>query len=304
MSNLNKLGINKYDIPMYHKFGSIFETMAGFVPANMVTKGTIRYVDAGATGIGDGTSWDDAFTTITAAVAASSAWDVIFVAGGDYDEGAVVNITLQGLKIIGVGNSNQMVARWYASAASHHILTINAHNVEIAGMGFYQTNDTKNAIMCSTTASFSKIWIHDCRFDSTNGEYGVHGGTTYDSQDIMIENCKFTSWQTAAIYCYCTRGHVRNNTIVTVAAKIGIHLPATGSTRGGVFCVGNHILGVNSTDIGISVAAVNAGMLFISGNWVCGCGTANISQFANGQYCGTENYASSDAGGAIIDIDS
>ena len=96
----------------------------------------------------------------------------------------------------------------------------------------------------------------------------------------MIENCKFTSWQTAAIYCYCTRGHVRNNTIVTVAAKIGIHLPATSGNRGGVFCVDNDILGVNSTDTGISVAAVSAGMLFLSGNRVCGCGTADISQFA------------------------
>ena len=91
--------------------------------------------------------------------------------------------------------------------------------------------------------------------------------------------------------------------MITVAAKIGIHLPATGSNRGGLMCYKNNILGVNSTDTGISVGAVNAGMLFLSGNLVCGCGTANISQFDNGQYCGTENYASSTAGGAIIDID-
>jgi len=300
LSNTKRTGTGR---PFEKSCGKIWDSIESGMALGL-TKGTVWFVDAANGTSGDGKSWDDAFLTITEAVTAAQAWDAILVAGGDYDEGAVINITTQGLKIIGAGNSNQMKTMWYASAASHHILTINAHNVEISGMGFYQTNDTKNAIMCSTTASFFKIWIHDCRFDSTNGEYGVHGGTTYDSPDIMIENCKFTSWNTAAIYCYCTRGHVRNNTIVTVAAKIGIHLPATGSNRGGVFCCDNYILGVNSTDTGISVAAVDAGMLFISGNWVCGCGTANISQFANGQYCGTENYASSDAGGAIIDIDS
>lgn len=262
------------------------------------------YVDASMSASGVGKSWGTAFKTITEAYAACSAWDEIHVAPGDYDEGAVVNITLQGIKIVGPGNSNQMLALWYTSSASHHILTINAHNVEISGMGFYQTKNNYDAIRVSTTASYFKCYIHDCRFDSTNGEYGVHGGTTYDSPDILIENCKFTSWNTAAIYCYCTRGHVRNNTIVTVASKIGIHLPATGGNRGGVFCVDNDILGANSSDTGISVAAVNAGMLFISGNRVCGHGTADIAQFANGQYCGTENYGASTAGGALIDIDS
>ena len=285
--------------PFEKSMGAFYDRLEQYLVP--FAKSNVWFVDS--TKSGGGTSWDDAFSTLTAAVAAATAWDIIYVAGGDYDEGAALAITQEGLKIIGVGNSNQMLAMIYSSTASHHLMTINAHNVEISGLGFYQTKNTYNAIMCSTTASYFKIWIHNCRFESTNGEYGVHGGTTYDSPDIMIENCKFTSWQTAAIYCYCTRGHVRNNTIVTVAAKIGIHLPATGSNRGGVFCCDNYILGVNSTDTGISVAAVDVGMLFLSGNWVCGCGTANISQFANGQYSGTENYASSDAGGAIIDID-
>ena len=265
-------------------------------------KSNVWFVDS--TKSGGGTSWDDAFTTLTAAVAAATAWDIIYIAGGDYDEGAAVAITQEGLKIIGMGNQNQHIAMLYSTSASHHLMTINANHVEIAGLGFTQTKDTKNGIMVSTTASYHKCYIHDCRFDGYGaGEYGVHGGTTYDSPDIIVENCRFHSWQTAAIYMYCTRFLVQNNLIHTVAAKIGIHLPATGGSRPGGFCINNNILGVNSTDTGISVAAVDAGMLFLSGNWVCGCGTANISQFANGQYSGTENYASSDAGGAIIDID-
>ena len=299
LSNTKRTGSGR---PFEKSCGKTWDRIETYISPTRVS-GDIWFVDANVGSSGDGKSWENAFKTILEANTAAQDWDAILIAGGDYDEAAVIPVTNQGLKFIGVGNSNQMLAMIYSSTASHHLMTINAHNVEVAGLGFYQTKDTKSAIMCSTTASFFKIWIHDCRFDSTNGEYGVHGGTTYDSPDIMIENCKFTSWQTAAIYCYCTRGHVRNNTIVTVAAKIGIHLPATGSNRGGVFCCDNYILGVNSTDTGISVGAVSAGMLFISGNWVCGCGTSNITQFANGQYCGTENYASSDAGGAIIDID-
>ena len=260
------------------------------------------FVDSAVSGT-SGKSQSEAFATITEALAVAQDYDTIWVAAGDYDEGAALAITQTGLKIIGQSNSNQMLTMLYSSSASHHLMTINAHNVEISNMGFYQTKDTYSAIMCSTTASFFKIWIHDCRFTSSAGEYGVHFGTTYDSPDCLLENCKFDAWQTAAIYCYCTRGCVRHNDVITVAAKIGIHLPATGSNRGGLMCYKNNVLGVNSTDTGISVGAVNAGMLFLSGNLVCGCGTANISQFANGQYCGTENYASSTAPGAIIDID-
>jgi len=244
------------------------------------------------------------FTNITDALAACENWDTLYIGPGDWDEGAALAVTVEGLKIIGASNGNQMLTMIYSSSASHHIFTVNAHNVEISNLGIYQTKDTYSGIMCSTTASYFKIWIHDCRFTSTAGEYGVHFGTTYDSPDCVLENCKFDAWQTAAIYAYATRGCVRNNTIVNVASKIGIHLPATGGNRGGLFCTDNDVLGVNSSDTGISTAAVNAGMLFISRNMVCGSGTADIAQMANGQYVGTENYAASTAGGAIIDIDS
>lgn len=254
---------------------------------------------------GHGKSWDTAFKTINYALGKMSAWDWLFLAGGDYDEGAVIPITLQGIKIIGPGNQNQHVAMIYSSSASHHLMTVNAHNVEICGVGFTQTKDTYNGIMISTTASYHKCHIHHCRFDGYGqGEYGVHGGTTYDCPDLIIENCRFHSWQTAGCYFYDTRGIFRNNIMLTVASKISLHLPATGGNRAGMFVTDNDILGVNSSDTGISVAAINAGSTFISGNRVCGHGTANISQFANGQYSGTLNYASSDAGGALIDIDS
>ena len=264
------------------------------------------FVDGDVTsGTGDGKSVNTAWTTITEALSDANDWDVIIIAPGDYDEGAVLAVTQEGLTIVGSGDANRHRSMLYSSSASHHLMTINAHNVNIFNMGFTQTKDTYSGIMCSTTGSYFKIRISNCRFDGYGaGEYGIHSGTTYDSPDLTIDNNVFRSWQTAAIYSYATRFVIENNKIDNVAAKIGIHLPATGSNRGGGFCVNNYILGHNSTDTGISVGAVNAGMLFISGNWCVGHGTANITQFANGEHSGVENYASGKTGGALIDIDS
>jgi hypothetical protein len=266
--------------------------------------GDTWYVNGDKSASGNGKSWDRAFKTITEAITASSADDVIFVAPGDYDEGAALAITQENLRIIGPGNDARQQAMIWSNAASHHLMTINAHNVEIAGLGFTQTKDTYDCIQVSTTASYFKVWIHDCRFDGYGqGEHGVHLGTTYDSPDNCIEWNKFRAFQTAAIYMYTTRGTCRHNYIATAAGAIGIHLPATGANRPENFVTDNDILGVNSTDTGITVAAVNAGTLMLSRNHVCGAATS-ISQFANGQHSGTENYASSTAGGALIDIDS
>jgi hypothetical protein len=242
------------------------------------------------------------FSSIVEAVAVAQDWDKIIIGPGDWDEGEVIAITQQGLKLIGPGIGNQHTAMILGADAAHHLITVNAHNVEIAGLGFTQTNDTYSAIMCSTTDSYHKTHIHDCRFDGYGaGEYAIHTGTTYDTPDIVIENNRFHSWQTAAIYFYATRGLCRKNIIVTVAAKIGIDCPHTDS-RGNSFVVDNDILGVNSTDVGIATAAADAGVLFVARNHISGCATS-IETWANGQYGGTENYASSTAGGTLIDID-
>jgi hypothetical protein len=244
------------------------------------------------------------YTTLSAANTAASDWDVIKLSGGDFDEGAVVNITNQGLKIFGPGNANQHTSMLLASAANHIILTINAHNVEIAGVGFTQTN-AKSAIEISTTASYHKCHIHDCRFDGYGaGTYGVKtDGTngTYDSPDVIIENNRFHSWQTAAIYLNATRAVCRNNLVHTVAAKIGIELVPTTSNRPGTFITDNYVMGVNSTDTGIKITnSPDAGTYFIAKNYILGCATT-ITQKANNAYCTANNYTSDGAGGALID---
>jgi hypothetical protein len=65
-------------------------------------------VDSAATGANDGTSWADAFTTLAAAVAASTTADTIYVAPG-HDEattGTLVFPTTPGLRVLGAANTS------------------------------------------------------------------------------------------------------------------------------------------------------------------------------------------------------
>ncbi|KPK75422.1 MAG: hypothetical protein AMJ79_11265, partial [Phycisphaerae bacterium SM23_30] len=64
--------------------------------ADEVVSTNIRYVDKNADGSGTGASWEDAFTTINAAISAANDEDTIIVARGDYFE----NIEFNGKNII------------------------------------------------------------------------------------------------------------------------------------------------------------------------------------------------------------
>jgi hypothetical protein len=265
------------------------------------TKGNVWYVDASVSASGDGTTWAKAFLTITEAIAAASAWDKIMVAGGDYDEGAVLAVALQGLKIIGPGIDNQHVAMIWSSSASHHLMTINAHNVEICGLGFTQTKNTYDCIRVSTTAAYFKCHIHHCRFDGYGlGEYGVHGGTTYDTPDIVVEDNVFRSLYTASIYANGTRGIYRRNTIFVPAGSIGIeHVPNAGD-RPHSHHHQNCILGVNSTDVGIKITNSPSALAYlITENKIAGCATTITSKATNDAAC-ILNYTGDAAGGALI----
>lgn len=270
-------------------------------------KDDIWFVDANdGLDTNGGESWDKAFATIAKALTAADSFDVILLAPGTYqDEELTITTTHTGLKMIGPGFDNQHNALVYVTDSSNHALTINAHKVLIDGIGFTVNKDTKDAIRISTTASYHKTMIRNCRFDGYgNGEYAIHTGSTYDSPDLVIENCVFRSWQTAAIYSNATRAIIRNNTFHVVASTAGIdHIP-TGANRPDTFIYDNLFLGSNDGDTGIKISNTpSAGALAIVKNYLCGCATA-ITQTDNGEFNSANNYESSKAGGTIIDTDS
>jgi len=243
--------------------------------------GRVFHVDtnAGTTGL-DGRCWRSAFLTINEAVAvATTAYDTIYVARGDYDEDAVINITTIGLRIIGVGDivdgsGEQHLKTTIYSASASHLMTINNHEVILDNLGFYNPDDNYDCIRVSTTMAAYKVTIRNCRFVAGTGEYGIYSSGTFDSPDLLIENCTFKDFNTSAIAIYCTRAMVRGCIVHTLAAKNGIELLNIGANRAGTTFVDNKVFGCNSTDVGIAITGATApteAYFHMNGNVVENC---------------------------------
>ena len=278
--------------------------IAAKIAADGAGKGNAWYCDAAATS-GNGKSRSNAFATITEALAIADDNDTIYIAPGDYDEGAALAITQDGLKMKGGGIDNHNSVLILSDTASHHLMTINANMVEIDGVGFTQTKDTYDAIRIASTVSSYKTWIHNCRFDGYGaGEYAIHTGTTYDSPDLVVENCVFRSWQTACIYANATRDIYRNNTFWVTSSKTGIqYVPTTGSRPDGKI-VDNDFAGItNTTTTCIAMTGTpTAGNLMLGRNYVYG--TPDVTIEAEANTSGTNNYYAQADGGALIDCNS
>lgn len=276
--------------------GSIMAYMKGLLLAGSggSTIESVYYVDANVSSSGAGTSWDTAYKTLDEAIAvATTRGDTIYIAPGDYDEGNVVNITTQGLRIIcpshGGGWQNQ--AMLYSGAASH-LMTINAHEVLIDGLAFSQPDNTFDALRVSTTLGSYKVTIRNCRFDGWSGEYGIYAE---ESPDLVIENCLFRSWDTAAIYVNSTRTKISNNIIILEGATSGIIHAPTGGNRPDTTIENNRIYGVNSGDTGISITGTPTEALFhMSGNRVINCATpvtlSKYTSWYDGNFWGVEDW--------------
>lgn len=264
--------------------------------STITLNGTNYFVDSIISQSGDGKSWETAFKTLTEAVAKAVVRnDVINMAPGDYDEGAVINITTQGLTIRGPrGNDWQNKAMIYSGAASH-LMTINAHEVTIDGIGFSGPDNTFDAIRVATTQDAYKVTIRNCRFDGWSGEHGIYQGGTYDAPDLLIEDNVFRSWDTGAIRVECTRAMIRRNTIIIEGATSGIiHVP-TGGNRPDTTIQNNKIYGVQNGDTGIEIVGTPTEALFhMSGNIVEGCALpctlAKYTTWYDDNYWGREDW--------------
>ena len=160
-------------------------------------------------------------------------------------------------------------------------------------MSFSAADDTYDGVVISGTTSSYKVRISGCRFDGWSGEYGIR--TAGDSPDLVIENCLFRSWNTAAIQVNCTRAMIRNNVIHTVAAKIGIEHVPTGGNRPDTVIMDNVIKGVNSTDTGIKITGTPTESMFVmTGNRVINCAVpvtlSKYTSWYDNNYWGTEDW--------------
>lgn len=231
---------------------------------------------------GDGLSWDNAFLTLTEAVAAAGDYDIIFMGHGVYSEAATIAITQTGLKIFGAGTSGYIwgPTSLKSNTAADHMITINCNGVEIAGLDFITNTTSKNAIQMSDTATTYKTHIHDCHFGgggTTNS--GINCDLTQDTVDMHVDRCEFYNYSTAGIVLSGTRCKVTNCLFFVPASGIGIDIRDTGANRPDKLIAGNMIIGSNSSDTGIKIPSTEPtdGTLLVYNNCVTNCGTKNIT---------------------------
>ena len=272
----------------------------------VVKDSQIWYVDKNKTNpasSGDGLTWKTAFLTLTEAVAAAGAYDIIYMGRGYYQEAAIIEITSaqRGLKIFGPTTGGVPTSNGLSSATSlDDILRINADDVEIAGITFWCLTNGKNGIDIGEDYDGYSNWIHDCCFltgnaDNDLGEYGIKVNNSDDCVGTLIENNLFYFMSTAGVVCGATRVTIRNN--IVWSNSIGLDLTAhTGGTHSGLAVYNNKLIGRQSgSTIGIKLASTEPtdGHIFIADNIVTNFNT-NIT---NGKavYSQVNNQTAADA---------
>ena len=220
---------------------------AKIYPSEMViaphTSGKYWFVDGNKSGAGSGTTWEDAFTTIQAAVDVASGNDVILVApiesDGSYAENVLVGGTSakeyanMGLRIIGVGNvvknvriraSSATTKRPFSNLAGTSVLgscmSILCAGVEVSGFCFDASGNYNGLYIgdgyrINTGYGYDSMQcrVHDCTF-----KYGI-SGITYDgaSSDQMCHDNYFYKQSDVGVYIdeggvqHSQRVHVYNN---------------------------------------------------------------------------------------------
>jgi hypothetical protein len=145
--------------------------------------GTRWYVNSAISVSGDGLSWDTAKKTITAAEAAASAGDVIYITGS-FAESVTLNIA--SVAIIGIGTGPAMTL-WNAAAGNDKVnLTISAANCLVQNIKFRPGPKSSTYSACIELATGDDYTrIIGCRFQgSAAAYYGIYSLTPCGNVEI------------------------------------------------------------------------------------------------------------------------
>lgn len=198
--------------------------------------GDIRYVHSGGTSTGPGWSPDNAYSTIDAAVNASTANnnDLIVVLPGHAESiaaAAGIDADVAGLTIWGLGQGSNKPTITMTTATTADV-DIDAANITIRGLRFvndidslaafidcnsdyftiedcdFVTSSTKEALCfidMATTKDY--LTVRRCRFEQPTDPAGSDGGAgtggiyLVDSEYILVQDCWFVgNFETAAIH--------------------------------------------------------------------------------------------------------
>ncbi len=161
----------------------------------MKAPGTHYYVDStnGVAGF-SGLSWGTPMLTITEAVAAASAGDIIWIIG-TFTEAVV--ITTNYLTFIGAGTyRNQNI--WMEDSAGDTLATVTGTGCRFVNIRFRVP--TTGGTCLAMNAGSDYFEVLDCKFQGRSGSYyGIHVAPTVGNWHV--QNCEFTFINTATYGC-------------------------------------------------------------------------------------------------------
>lgn len=252
---------------------------------------TVWYCDSSVGASGAGTSWDTAFATITEAVAAAAAGDLIRIKG-EFDEGAAIDINKE-LTLLGENTSSNQYNTLIYSNGAYPLIFVEANNVKIFNVGFAQ-QAAQYTIMIGDDPGegWYKCHIRGCKFDGWGtSTIGIGNGTNADAPDLHIEHCLFRSYATGCISTETTRARINNNIFIIPGSTYGItHIP-TGGNRPDTGIYDNIFIAVDATN-GNGIVVTNtptAGYLSIDGNRFINFSSPAKSISKRLGYCGKNN---------------
>jgi hypothetical protein len=219
--------------------------------------GKIFYVDSGASGNAEGTSWENAAATLDAGVnlCTASRGDFILVAQGHneaIDAADDVDLDIAGVTVLGMGIGSLKPTFDY-DAATADMFVIGADNVTIANLRFrVSTNATANAIDIPDGIDYATILGCDFGFAETaTDEFATAIQTNDASNYVSVIGCYFDAGAQAAVAA------------ITMSKD----------TEGTKFC-DNVVIGTYSTApiLGDTTASTN---LIIDGNIIYTAGSAD-----------------------------
>jgi hypothetical protein len=223
----------------------------------IVERGDIYYVD-GTNGAdsNSGKSREFAVATIAHALSLAGDWDTIVVAAGDYEE-ENLSITQRGLHLLGDVNENiGRKSPVLIGDDNYPIITVAAHDVVIAGLGFVQTT-AYPIIYVGVVAAMWRTLIRDCYFDGYGtATYLIQLGAASGAGEAVgaeVKHCKFYSIGTAGVYNNSENTTVEECLFNIGTAKTGILDVPDGSDRPDRWYLNNKFMTTDSTNgVGIS----------------------------------------------------
>jgi hypothetical protein len=188
----------------------ILAAEACFDPLNIrweVDAMTTYYVDSNATGLDNGSSWANAWTSI-GSITAVSAGDTVLVSSSHSETNAHPNVpssSASPVKIISASTSTNL----YQRGASLTGVSFDGHSVEVYGFDI-----TTNNILYFNWGSHGASYYEDCNFT-------INHTARFTSRDLTFESC---SWDQSAgsvkhEFWEATRLTFSNSSIATRSAS-------------------------------------------------------------------------------------